>query len=284
MDQQRQIDRRRSRSRERHRNSTRSRSRDRFHRNDNRDRDRPRVQQRGKFNKCFIYSEIALKYIQEKVIPLEALPRDPNLDDISDDPRVDGTAGGKIVKLKGGGRNTESFDPASTLVRPHMRIRIGKNIKTFQGHISHDDVIVVPNFFCEEEDWTIYYDLIKEMRHIQTKEESKDAKWISWHEGAHLISKNPQSSPSFQRIQNRISEYFSIPMTSVGTRFNWYRDSTDWKPFHHDSAAFNPQRARNQNITVGVSFGATRELAFLSALKGSEDTRIYFPQTNGMVR
>lgn len=48
-------------------------------------------------------------------------------------------------------------------------------------------------------------------------------------------------------------------------RFNWYKDSSDWKPFHHDSAAFNPERARNQNITVGVSFGASRELAFLAA-------------------
>ena len=69
-------------------------------------------------------------------------------------------------------------------------------------------------------------------------------------------------------------------MKSVGTRFNWYTNSADWKPFHHDSAAFNPQRARNQNITVGVSFGQTRELAFLNAKTGD---KIYFPQTNGML-
>jgi hypothetical protein len=31
---------------------------------------------------------------------------------------------------------------------------------------------------------------------------------------------------------------------------------------------------------VGVSFGASRELAFLHAKDG---TRIYFPQTNGML-
>ena len=35
---------------------------------------------------------------------------------------------------------------------------------------------------------------------------------------------------------------------------NWYKDSSDWKPFHHDSAAFNERRAKTQNITVGVSF------------------------------
>ena len=33
--------------------------------------------------------------------------------------------------------------------------------------------------------------------------------------------------------------------------------------------------AQNQNITVGVSFGATRELAFLHAATGN---KIYFPQ------
>ena len=81
-------------------------------------------------------------------------------------------------------------------------------------------------------------------------------------------------------IQNKIAAYFDIAMKSVGTRFNWYTNSSDWKPFHHDSAAFNPERAKNQNITVGVSFGRTRELAFLNAKTGE---RIYFPQTNGML-
>jgi hypothetical protein len=71
-------------------------------------------------------------------------------------------------------------------------------------------------------------------------------------------------------VQDKIAAYFGIEQKSVGTRFNWYRDSSDWKPFHHDSAAFNAQRARNQNITVGVSFGATRELAFLHAKNGTK--------------
>ena len=42
---------------------------------------------------------------------------------------------------------------------------------------------------------------------------------------------------------------------------------------------FFNQRAKRQNITVGMSFGATRELAFLHANNG---TRAYFPQCNGM--
>ena len=51
------------------------------------------------------------------------------------------------------------------------------------------------------------------------------------------------------------------------------------QPFHNDSAAYNPQRANQQNITVGVSFGAER--GYL--LRGTNGSRAYFPQCNGMV-
>ena len=76
-----------------------------------------------------------------------------------------------------------------------------------------------------------------------------------------------------------MGDFFGLQPQSRGTRFNWYNNPSDWKPFHHDSAAFNAQRARNQNCTVGVSFGDARELAFVDALDPSK--RFYFPQTNG---
>ena len=46
------------------------------------------------------------------------------------------------------------------------------------------------------------------------------------------------------------------------TRLNWYRDSTEWKPFHHDAAAVKPDKAKTQNFTVAVSFGMERDAAF----------------------
>ena len=51
------------------------------------------------------------------------------------------------------------------------------------------------------------------------------------------------------------------------------------------NSAYNPGRARTQNITVGVSFGARRELAFLRATPqgNGEKVKIYFPQTNNGV-
>jgi hypothetical protein len=66
--------------------------------------------------------------------------------------------------MKGGGRNTESFDPKSTLVRPDMRIIVGPNRPVLEKKIKHDDVIVVPEFFCSEDNWDLYYQLIEEMR------------------------------------------------------------------------------------------------------------------------
>jgi len=191
---------------------------------------------------------------------------DAKLGDLQDDPRgPDPTK--RITKKashRGNGRNTESFDPASTLVRPDLRIHVGSNrSKVFNRPLKHDDVVIVPELFGEEDDWSLYYKLVEEMREIQSKGESKGSEWISWHEGAHLISKNPTESRTFNMVIDRLCEYFNIKKQSIGTRFNWYRDSSDWKPFHHDSAAFNPQRARNQNITVGVSFGSMRELVSL---------------------
>jgi len=206
---------------------------------------------------------------------------DPNLSKLNDDPRnLYPNEKGKAQRHRGAGRNTESFDPKSTIVRPSMRILVGPNQPVYGKPTKHDDVVIVPEFFCKEDDWTMYYKLIDEMRETQKTKEGKQAEWVSWHEGAHLISKDPSASTTFQMIQNKMAAYFEISMQSVGTRFNWYVNSSDWKPFHHDSAAFNFERARNQNITVGVSFGRTRELAFMSATTGE---KIYFPQTNGML-
>ena len=216
---------------------------------------------------------------------------DPKIEHIKDDPRPPERIT-KKANARGKGRNTESFDPTSTLVRPDLRIQIGSNaIDTFNKPLKHDDVVIVPELFGKEDDWSTRYKLVDEMRELQSREEK--AEWISWHEGAHLISKVPRGCPTYERIIARICQYFNInPKKNVGTRFNWYRDSQDWKPFHHDSAAYNPNRAKTQNITVGASFGATRELAFLRAScddeksqqqKNNNNCKLYFPQVNNGV-
>lgn len=165
-------------------------------------------------------------------------PKDTKLGNVADDPR--GQDASKRITRKastrGNGRNTESFDPASTLVRPDLRVHVGSNrSSSFNRPLKHDDVVIVPELFGAHDDWSLYYKLVEEMRDLQ-QSGAKGSEWISWHEGAHLISKNPKGSKTFNRVIDRLCEYFHIRKESIGTRFNWYKDSSDWKPFHHDSA------------------------------------------------
>jgi hypothetical protein len=72
-----------------------------------------------------------------------------------------------------------------------------------------------------------------------------------------------RESPTFLRIVDDIEKAFNI--TANATRINIYGGasgghSADYKPFHYDMAATTPGLSRN--ITVTVSFGAERELAF----------------------
>ena len=162
-------------------------------------------------------------------------PKDENLPpNTQEDPRgADPTQ--RITQKaskRGAGRNTESFDPASTLVRPDVRVLVGNpNHKTFSKPLKHDDVVIVPELFGAESDWKLYYKLVEEMTELQNKQ-TKGAEWMSWHEGAHLIVKKPEGSETFQRVIDTLCKYFNIRKESIGYRFNWYKDSTDWKPFH----------------------------------------------------
>jgi hypothetical protein len=169
--------------------------------------------------------------------------------------------------------------PSLDVVRPSMRLIVVPARKRYDRPVRHDDVIIVPEFCCAEDDWELYYRLIQEMRDSQSGGTNR-AEWISWHEGAHLLSQNPTGSRTYSELLEKTSDYFSVSSHNRGTRFNWYRDGSDWKPFHHDSAAFNLQRAKTQNCTIGISVGASRELAFRHAKTGE---LLYMPQKNGML-
>ena len=59
------------------------------------------------------------------------ISRDTHLTYMEDDPRVKN--GKKLCKQTGAGRNTESFDPSTTIVRPDMRILVGKTEDKYSG-------------------------------------------------------------------------------------------------------------------------------------------------------
>ncbi len=172
------------------------------------------------------------------------------------------------------GKNTESFDPKSTFCRPDMRI-LCKSKSEQLTHMYNDDVVLIPKFVSD-----FYYDLLLQELYECQQSNVKDSEYISWHEGCHLIVKNPKESKTFNKIVKEICEYFDINEDTASYRFNLYKDDKDWKSLHHDSAAFNKQRAKTQNVTVGLSLGATRELVFKHA---KNNTLLYFPQENGTI-
>ena len=65
----------------------------------------------------------------------------------------------------------------------------------------------------------------------------------SHHPSKHLKHENPTFSPTFSLILEKVSDYFSVDI--YATRMNFYRDGSDWKPFHHDSHAYGGPNSYN---------------------------------------
>jgi hypothetical protein len=68
-------------------------------------------------------------------------------------------------------------------------------------------------------------------------------------------------------------------MDIKATRLNYYRNSSDFKPYHFDAAAIDPKKAAIQNMTIGVSFGVKRIVGFEHAKTKS---KIFIPLDNCM--
>jgi hypothetical protein len=187
-------------------------------------------------------------------------------------------------------KNTESFEPNYT--PPDMRILYDCSVDKCKLSIQTQDVIIAPNLFCNEDDFTIYHNLLDEMKDCGIE---NNKLWKLWHGDTHLIADDhlhwnsktiytqngaKNNVPTFHMIIDKISKFFNMDIKA--TRFNFYRDNNDWKPFHHDAAAVKPDKAKTQNFTVGVSFGFTRDIAFEDALNESGKRRVIsIPLPNG---
>jgi hypothetical protein len=164
-------------------------------------------------------------------------------------------------------KNTENFNPSHSPA--DMIVHAG-----IPAEYTVNDVIIFPNFINEPD---IYDKLLKEMSDTGISESEL---WKLWHGDNHLIADDhlnyKEKVPTFGRIVDEITKKFKIDVKS--TRFNLYKNSDDWKPFHHDAAAVKEHIAKAQNFTVGVSFGATREIAFENA---KTKTTVSFSLPNG---
>lgn len=128
----------------------------------------------------------------------------------------------------------------------------------------NDGCFYLPNFFCPNNDRSIVNNLKKEI------EEQTPITWSK-----HLKYENPEFSETFNKIVYDMAKHFNIKV--IQTRLNYYHNNSDFKPFHHDSHAYGN---KEENFTMGASFGDSRELVFFHE---ETNNKFSFPQNNGDV-
>jgi hypothetical protein len=179
-------------------------------------------------------------------------------------------------------RNTECFEP---MTRPSdMRIVCDMGNNKLQTPLTSRDILLVPNLFTTFSNGAIHKSLMNEIENCGVPQEDLLKLWHGNNviEGTHLIANDrtlwKHNCPTFTFVVNKIKDFFDMDVQA--TRLNIYKDTSQWKPFHHDSAYLNPEKAKVQNFTVAVSFGCCRVAAFEHS---RTKTVISIPQGDGMV-
>jgi hypothetical protein len=176
-------------------------------------------------------------------------------------------------------KNTESFEPNYTPADMRVLVEVAGKKSETNLHFQSKDVVIIPDLFDDEE--RIHDKLLKEMDECGI---DSDRLWKLWHGDTHMIADDhtnfKQKCPTFMKVLDKVRDYFGMDIKA--TRFNLYRDDSDFKPFHFDASAVKPDKAKIQNITIGVSFGRTRDIAFEDALEPKGHRRVVsFPLPNG---
>mmetsp|Transcript_13878 Transcript_13878/g.35713 ORF Transcript_13878/g.35713 Transcript_13878/m.35713 type:complete len:388 (-) Transcript_13878:149-1312(-) len=167
------------------------------------------------------------------------------------------------------------FHGGSRCGPPTPDVKVGPKAPHFSRPLKSEDVVVVPEFFCAEDDLSIYFRLVEEMRVIQAKK-MPTTEWIPWHKGCHLLNSGLGDSPTIKRLLQKATDYFGIELSTVGAQMNWSLGGKDWQSVTDGTEDADSR----ETITVGFSFGGERELAFVHTESGA---RAHFPQANGMM-
>lgn len=179
-------------------------------------------------------------------------------------------------------KNTQNFKPSHNLLDMNILVSSDNTESFYKTIYEVNDVVIVPNFIKElsgnaNDSGNVYEQLITEIGESGISETDL---WKSWHGDTHFIADDnlqwKEKVPTFSKILEKIESYFHFKIKS--TRLNWYKNSSDWKPYHHDAAAIKENIAKSQNFTIGVSFGHTRSIAFEHA---KTHTTISIPMTDG---
>lgn len=181
-------------------------------------------------------------------------------------------------------KNTECFEPMTKPVDMRVVCDNGTSKDKASVPLTTRDVLLAPHVFNDFAPGELYSKLVEELNSCGIPPEKLLKMWHGNDkiEGTHLIADDKtrwkDTCPTFKLVIDRLRKFFDMDIQA--TRFNWYKDTSQWKPFHFDAAAVKPEKADVQNFTVAVSFGATREAAFEHA---DTKTVVSLPQPDGWI-
>lgn len=163
--------------------------------------------------------------------------------------------------------------------RPSIRVlSVPPPLRNGKPYYVAEDAFMIPAFCCPQQDKTLFEALKSEL--------PAGRDFSDWHGGRHLgvqfqgekdgaRHNGENEPPALKATVAMLEKAFGIEASA--SRLNLYRTSDDYKPLHCD-------RGRDEDgvpqITVGASFGATRELTMVHIKSGVAMT---FPQKNGDV-
>ena len=195
-------------------------------------------------------------------------------------------------------KNTETFDPMIKPVDVRIVLDLGNKNDKLTTELSDRDILIVPNLFNDFEKMDIFNKLKNE---LDTCGIPKETLFKLWHGDTHLIADDKatiflnkctnqksntngkiswkENMPTFNMVIERMKTFFNIDVKA--TRLNLYKDTSQWKPYHKDQAAINPEKASIQNFTIGVSFGECRSAAF--ERDTSDKTVVSIPLSDGYI-
>lgn len=183
-------------------------------------------------------------------------------------------------------RNTETWSPMTRPVDMRIVVDQGGPTQHMTTKLMSRDVVYVPNVFSDFKSGELYTKLVNEIENSPIPADQLLKLWHGSEErgipGCHYIcddkTKWKESCPTFEFVIERLVKFFKVKVEA--TRLNWYKDTSQWKRFHHDSAYVKEDKADKQNFTIAVSFGVTRDAAFEHA---TTKTVVSLPQSDGVV-
>jgi len=143
--------------------------------------------------------------------------------------------------------------------------RLNESLVSSYKKLLNNSCLYLPHFLAKLTD-TNLFDKLKE----QMKE--KKANVINW--DVHYKLENPQDLAIFEEIVSKVSKALQVKVKA--TRINYYSNGNDWKHYHRDSHKIVD--GEREDITIGISLGASRELSFLHV---ASNNKFSFPQNNG---